>query len=72
MEQKIMYTEPLTGTMAEAAEVDELGTPYSPLKQMWQVNPGSEAIDPSDVVESKRKKDSSKRWQPCLWAAVFV
>ncbi|QQE75164.1 hypothetical protein KDJ56_04335 [Brevibacillus composti] len=43
-EEKITYTEPLTGTLAEEADPDPLGIPYTPLARMWQVNPGAEAI----------------------------
>jgi|GEM_PF-875203 len=50
MQEKLEYTEPLTGTLAEAADAEPLGVPFTPLKQMWQVNPGSEAVDPSDVA----------------------
>ncbi|MED2010603.1 hypothetical protein P4V39_21290 [Brevibacillus borstelensis] len=41
--ERIEYTEPLTGTLAEAAEADPLGIPYSPLARTWQVNPQAEA-----------------------------
>ncbi|USG66740.1 hypothetical protein NDK47_05430 [Brevibacillus ruminantium] len=44
MEESIEYTEPLTGTLAEAAELDPLGIGYEPLARMWQVNPGAEAV----------------------------
>jgi hypothetical protein len=53
MRQKIEYTGELTGTLAEAADQAPLGVPYNPLKQMWQVNPGAEAVDPSDTVEKR-------------------
>lgn len=46
MDEQIEYTEPLTGTLAEAAKAgssEQLGVPFSPLAQMWQVNPGAEA-----------------------------
>lgn len=55
MDESIEYTEPLTGTLAEAAEASSshpLGTPYSPLAQMWQVNPGAEAIQGDGQEES--------------------
>ncbi|MFF0829032.1 hypothetical protein ACFYU8_19360 [Brevibacillus sp. NPDC003359] len=42
MDEHIEYTMPLTGTMAEAVEdqdAKQLGVPFSPLSQMWQVNP---------------------------------
>ncbi|TQR35555.1 hypothetical protein LOY85_23165 [Brevibacillus brevis] len=42
MDEHIEYTMPLTGTLAEAVEdqdVKQLGVPFSPLSQMWQVNP---------------------------------
>ncbi|WNC14043.1 hypothetical protein [Brevibacillus brevis] len=51
MDGEIEYTEPLTGTLAEAAEVlkgTELGVPYSPLAQTWQVNPGPD--EAGDIV----------------------
>ncbi|CAJ1001375.1 MULTISPECIES: hypothetical protein [Bacillales] len=44
--EQIQYTEPLTGTLAEAAEADPLGVPFSPLAQTWQVNPGTETAEP--------------------------
>ncbi|QRG66976.1 hypothetical protein [Brevibacillus choshinensis] len=47
-DERIEYTEPLTGTLAEAAENREgtqLGVPFSPLAQTWQVNPGDEAVE---------------------------
>lgn len=47
-DEHIEYTEPLTGTLAEAAEAQEctqLGVPFSPLAQTWQVNPGAEALE---------------------------
>jgi hypothetical protein len=53
MDPSIEYTGELTGTLAEAAEKDSLGVPYSPLQQMWQVNPGAEAIDPSDTEQKE-------------------
>ncbi|EJL47788.1 hypothetical protein BAG01nite_29810 [Brevibacillus agri] len=48
MDGEIEYTQPLTGTLAEAVEAQndkQLGVPYSPLAQMWQVNPGAEAVE---------------------------
>ncbi|WP_219661760.1 hypothetical protein [Brevibacillus formosus] len=42
MDEHIEYTMPLTGTLAEAVEdenAEQLGVPFSPLSQMWQVNP---------------------------------
>jgi hypothetical protein len=45
-QERIQYTEPLTGTLAEAAEADPLGVPFSPLAQTWQVNLGAEAAEP--------------------------
>ncbi|MDH6350577.1 hypothetical protein [Brevibacillus sp. 1238] len=51
MEQKIEYTQPLTGTLAEAVETQnakQLGVPYSPLANTWQVNPGNEAVENED------------------------
>ncbi len=56
MEQKIEYTQPLTGTLAEAVETQnakQLGVPYSPLANMWQVHPGNEA------VENEESEDAS-------------
>jgi hypothetical protein len=53
VQQKIQYDGPLTGTLSEAAEKDPLGVPYSPLKQMWQVNPGAEAVDPAAFAEKE-------------------
>lgn len=47
-DEHIEYTEPLTGTLAEAAEAQDrsqLGVPFSPLAQTWQVNPGAEAVE---------------------------
>ncbi|MFD2370429.1 hypothetical protein ACFSO0_10855 [Brevibacillus sp. GCM10020057] len=43
-DEHIEYTEPLTGTLAEAAgeaaqSCSQLGVPFSPLEQTWQVNP---------------------------------
>lgn len=42
MEEQLEYTMPLTGTLAEAVEAQaakQLGVPYLPLSQTWQVNP---------------------------------
>ncbi|KKX56968.1 MULTISPECIES: hypothetical protein [Brevibacillus] len=55
--ERIEYTEPLTGTLAEAAQADPLGIPYSPLARTWQANPRAEA-DPAErgtgnVAETK-------------------
>ncbi|MEJ8546868.1 hypothetical protein [Brevibacillus borstelensis] len=55
--ERIEYTEPLTGTLAEAAEANPLGIPYSPLARMWQVNPQAEAVaeerETGDTAETK-------------------
>ncbi|WP_167568751.1 hypothetical protein [Brevibacillus migulae] len=56
MRQKIEYTDELTGTIADAGDQNELGVPYSPLQRMWQVNPGAEAVEPSD--REAKQKDS--------------
>lgn len=56
MKQKIEYTEKLTGTLAETADHDMLGVPYSPLQQMWQVNPEAEAVDkPKESAAEKER-----------------
>ncbi|GED68957.1 hypothetical protein BRE01_26590 [Brevibacillus reuszeri] len=55
MDEKLEYTEPLKGTLAEAVhakEGDELGVPFSPLSQIWQVNPGAEAV-PNNSIKQK-------------------
>lgn len=51
MQERIEYDGELTGTLSEenAAEKEELGVPYSPLMQIWQVNPGAEAVDSADT-----------------------
>lgn len=54
MKEKIEYTDELTGTLADAGDTEELGIPYSPLRKMWQVNPGAEAVDPSELAAEKR------------------
>lgn len=54
MKEKIEYTDELTGTLADAGDTEELGIPYSPLRKMWQVNPGAEAVDPSGLAAEKR------------------
>ncbi|HZG15851.1 MAG TPA: hypothetical protein VE710_12605 [Candidatus Bathyarchaeia archaeon] len=56
MQQKIEYTDELTGTIADEGDQDELGVPFSPLQRMWQVNPGAEAVEPSDL--EPEQKDS--------------
>ncbi len=56
MDQKVEYTQPLTGTLAEAAESEELGVPYSPLQRMWQVNPGAEAVEPDDGIDRETSR----------------
>jgi hypothetical protein len=48
VQERIEYMEPLTGTLAETSRSEQLGVPFSPLQQMWQVNPGAEAVDPDD------------------------
>jgi hypothetical protein len=48
--ERIEYTEPLTGTLAEAARSEQLGVPFSPLQRTWQVNPGAEAVDPDEIL----------------------
>lgn len=48
MNERIEYTGPLTGTLAETAEESEsgqLGVPFSPLAKMWEVNPGAKAVE---------------------------
>ncbi len=54
MKEKIEYTDELTGTLADAGDKEELGIPYSPLQQMWQVEPWAEAVDPSKLAAEKR------------------
>jgi hypothetical protein len=49
VKQKLEYTEPLTGTLAEAADSEELGVPYAPLQDTWLVDVRTNAVDPSDV-----------------------
>lgn len=44
-DEHIEYTEPLTGTLAETQDRSQLGVPFSPLAQTWQVNPGAEAVE---------------------------
>lgn len=47
-DEHIEYTGPLTGTLAEAVEREDatqLGVPFSPLAQTWQVNPADEDSD---------------------------
>jgi hypothetical protein len=48
VQERIEYTEPLTGTLAEASRSESFGVPFSPLQQMWQVNPGAEAVAPDE------------------------
>ena len=52
---EIQYEGEVTGTVGEAVEQpaarDVGGLSASPIQQMWQVNPGAEAIDPQDVEE---------------------
>ncbi|WP_103104193.1 hypothetical protein [Brevibacillus reuszeri] len=58
MDEKIEYTEPLKGTLAETVQAkagDELGVPFSPLSQMWQVNPGAEAVEPEALASETGK-----------------
>lgn len=59
MEQKIVYDGPLTGTLAEAAEQEPLGVPYSPLMKMWQVNPGAEAVVPDEALDTQADREQS-------------
>jgi hypothetical protein len=49
VKQKLEYTEPLTGTLAEAADSEELGVSYAPLQDTWLVDVRTHAVDPSDV-----------------------
>ncbi|MED1781803.1 hypothetical protein P4V43_08190 [Brevibacillus fortis] len=56
MDEHIEYTMPLTGTMAEAVEdqdAKQLGVPFSPLSQMWQVNPDMQKNE-EDRAKSER------------------
>ncbi|MCK9906739.1 hypothetical protein MXD63_42955 [Frankia sp. Cpl3] len=59
MDQKIVYDGALTGTLAEAAEQEPLGVPYSPLTRMWQVNPGAEAFIPDEPVDIQVDEDNT-------------
>ncbi|MGF9906916.1 hypothetical protein [Brevibacillus porteri] len=55
MDEHIEYTMPLTGTLAEAVEdrnAKQLGVPFSPLSQMWQVNP--DQTNEEDHAKSER------------------
>jgi len=58
MQQKIEYTDELTGTIADEGDQDELGVPFSPLQRMWQVNPGAEAVEPSDLEVQQNQNGS--------------
>ncbi len=52
---EIQYEGELTGTVNKAVEqpTEEEGDGLlaSPIQQMWQVNPGAEAVDPKDAIE---------------------
>ena len=58
-EDEIQYTDALTGTVTESEQAQSnpagknLGLPVSPIQQVWAVNPGSEAVDPEDLVNPK-------------------
>ncbi|MDC0762447.1 hypothetical protein POF51_17185 [Brevibacillus sp. AG] len=55
MDEHIEYTMPLTGTLAEAEEdqnAKQLGVPFSPLSQMWQVNP--DQTNEKDYAKAER------------------
>ncbi|KMZ44423.1 hypothetical protein HPY31_14370 [Brevibacillus sp. HB1.3] len=59
MDEHIEYTMPLTGTLAEAVEdqdVKQLGVPFSPLSQMWQVNPD---VQTNEVETADRRSNES-------------
>lgn len=60
MDENFEYTMPLTGTLAEAVEdqnAEQLGVPYSPLSQMWQVNPDAWTNE-EETVKSRRNESN--------------
>ncbi|MGD8190864.1 hypothetical protein ACQCN2_12865 [Brevibacillus ginsengisoli] len=42
VKSRVEYQGELTGTLAETADLDDLGMSYSPIQAMWQVNPEEE------------------------------
>jgi len=44
VKQKLEYTQPLTGTLAEAADAEELGVPYAPLQDTWLVDADTDSV----------------------------
>lgn len=75
--ERIEYTEPLTGTLAEAAQADPLGIPYSPLARTWQANPGRKQILPSGVrgmwqKQKRNKKRLEGKRQPDMIGCFFL
>ncbi|MCM3144267.1 hypothetical protein [Brevibacillus sp. MER 51] len=60
MDEHIEYTMPLTGTLAEAVEdqnAKQLGVPFSPLSQMWQVNPDARTNE-EETAKSKHNESN--------------
>lgn len=60
MDEHIEYTMPLTRTLAEAVEdqdVKQLGVPFSPLSQMWQVNPDAQTNE--EETADRRSNESN-------------